>query len=264
MLKEQGIECARRTVAKYREALRRSRRPTCCWCAAVACSCAVPGATPCCSTCTAAWPARAGAAVAHPYRSEHDLYARPAPWPGRSGSPAAELQGRGDRPAQPAHQPELCRAAQDQGRRGDRFRAQGGACVPDVEHAVARCAHLRPPDHRHEATLYIDTSGEPLFKRGWREDKGDAPLKETLAAAMIAASGWDRARRPRPSRCTTPAAAAAPLPSRLRRSPATSRRQPAPLCVSRSCCRSSPMCGRHERRGPEAQNSAPAGARLRQ
>ena len=40
-------------------------------------------------------------------------------------------------------------------------------------------------------TIYIDTSGEPLFKRGWREDKGDAPLKETLAAAMIAASGWD-------------------------------------------------------------------------
>jgi putative N6-adenine-specific DNA methylase len=40
-------------------------------------------------------------------------------------------------------------------------------------------------------TLYMDTSGEPLFKRGWREDKGDAPLKETLAAAMIAASGWN-------------------------------------------------------------------------
>jgi putative N6-adenine-specific DNA methylase len=39
-------------------------------------------------------------------------------------------------------------------------------------------------------SLYIDTSGEPLFKRGWREDKGDAPLKETLAAAMLAASGW--------------------------------------------------------------------------
>jgi putative N6-adenine-specific DNA methylase len=41
-------------------------------------------------------------------------------------------------------------------------------------------------------TVYIDTSGEPLFKRGWREDKGDAPLKETLAAAMIASSGWDQ------------------------------------------------------------------------
>ncbi|WP_070400288.1 class I SAM-dependent RNA methyltransferase [Hydrogenophaga sp. PML113] len=44
-------------------------------------------------------------------------------------------------------------------------------------------------------TLYIDTTGEPLFKRGWREDKGDAPLKETLAAAMIAATGWDAQAR---------------------------------------------------------------------
>jgi putative N6-adenine-specific DNA methylase len=40
------------------------------------------------------------------------------------------------------------------------------------------------------AALYVDTSGEALFKRGWREAKGDAPLKETLAAAMLAAAGW--------------------------------------------------------------------------
>jgi len=40
------------------------------------------------------------------------------------------------------------------------------------------------------ATLYVDTSGEALFKRGWREDQGEAPLKETLAAAMLAAAGW--------------------------------------------------------------------------
>ncbi len=40
------------------------------------------------------------------------------------------------------------------------------------------------------ASLYVDTSGEPLFKRGWREDTGDAPLKETLAAALLAAAGW--------------------------------------------------------------------------
>ena len=40
------------------------------------------------------------------------------------------------------------------------------------------------------AVLYVDTSGEALFKRGWREDTGDAPLKETLAAAMLAAAGW--------------------------------------------------------------------------
>ncbi len=46
--------------------------------------------------------------------------------------------------------------------------------------------HLGP----ERAALYVDSSGEPLFKRGWREDKGDAPLKETLAAAMLAAAGW--------------------------------------------------------------------------
>lgn len=43
------------------------------------------------------------------------------------------------------------------------------------------------------ATLYADTSGEALFKRGWRDagaQKGEAPLKETLAAAMLAAAGW--------------------------------------------------------------------------
>ena len=41
-----------------------------------------------------------------------------------------------------------------------------------------------------QAALYVDTSGEALFKRGWRVDKGDAPLKETLAAAILAAAGW--------------------------------------------------------------------------
>jgi len=40
------------------------------------------------------------------------------------------------------------------------------------------------------AIVSVDTSGEALFKRGWREDKGEAPLKETLAAAMLAAAGW--------------------------------------------------------------------------
>ena len=71
----------------------------------------------------------------------------------------------------------------------DRFRAKRGerpsinTTWPDVR----VYAHVTTD----ECTLYIDTSGEPLFKRGWREDKGDAPLKETLAAAMIAATGWN-------------------------------------------------------------------------
>ena len=41
-----------------------------------------------------------------------------------------------------------------------------------------------------EATIYLDTSGEPLFKRGWRRDADAAPLRENLAAGIIALSGW--------------------------------------------------------------------------
>ncbi len=70
----------------------------------------------------------------------------------------------------------------------DRFRFKTGI-RPDVntQWPDARIyAHLTTDT----ATIYIDTSGEPLFKRGWRQDTGEAPLKETLAAAMIAASGW--------------------------------------------------------------------------
>jgi putative N6-adenine-specific DNA methylase len=43
------------------------------------------------------------------------------------------------------------------------------------------------------ATLYLDTSGESLFKRGWRLDKGEAPLRENLAAGMLVLAGWDPA-----------------------------------------------------------------------
>ncbi len=41
-----------------------------------------------------------------------------------------------------------------------------------------------------EATIYLDTSGEALFKRGWRRDADAAPLRENLAAGIIALSGW--------------------------------------------------------------------------
>lgn len=41
-----------------------------------------------------------------------------------------------------------------------------------------------------QATLYLDTSGEPLFKRGWRLDKGAAPLRENLAAGILRLAGW--------------------------------------------------------------------------
>jgi putative N6-adenine-specific DNA methylase len=71
----------------------------------------------------------------------------------------------------------------------DRFRAKRGE-RPSIETQWPDARIYAHLTHEY-LTLYIDTSGEPLFKRGWRTDKGDAPLKETLAAAMIAASGWN-------------------------------------------------------------------------
>lgn len=46
-------------------------------------------------------------------------------------------------------------------------------------------------DH-DECTVSLDTSGEPLHRRGYRLALAKAPLRETLAAAMLLAAGWDR------------------------------------------------------------------------
>ena len=43
---------------------------------------------------------------------------------------------------------------------------------------------------RNEAIIYLDTSGEPLSKRGYRKIPGSAPMQETLAAACIMATKW--------------------------------------------------------------------------
>ena len=55
----------------------------------------------------------------------------------------------------------------------------------------------RDPDVRvhafldaRQCTLYLDTSGEPLFKRGAREHVGEAPLKKNLAAGILHVAGW--------------------------------------------------------------------------
>ena len=57
--------------------------------------------------------------------------------------------------------------------------------------------NTRTPDMRisgfldaRTVTLYLDTSGEPLFKRGWRQETGDAPLRENLAAGLLRTAGW--------------------------------------------------------------------------
>ena len=73
----------------------------------------------------------------------------------------------------------------------DTFRKLCGGVRPSVE--------KRDPDvhivvylEKHKVTLAIDTSGVPLFKRGYRLEHGEAPIKEDLAAGLLALSGWDR------------------------------------------------------------------------
>jgi len=70
----------------------------------------------------------------------------------------------------------------------DRFRETVGS-RPNINRAS--------PDVRVHAFLesargafYLDTSGEPLFKRGWRSGSGEAPLRENLAAGVVMLSGW--------------------------------------------------------------------------
>lgn len=48
--------------------------------------------------------------------------------------------------------------------------------------------------NREQAAISFDTSGGSLHKRGYRKSSGTAPMKETLAAAMIALSGWQADR----------------------------------------------------------------------
>lgn len=134
------------------------------------------------------WPLAEG-----PYRDEHDLYraARALDWAAWI-TPAQTL--RVDVSAQRSPLQSLnfaalrikdavCDALRD---------ATGERPSVDTRQPDLPLALFVGPAH---FTLYVDTSGEALFKRGWRNErhgavKGEAPLKETLAAAMLAATGW--------------------------------------------------------------------------
>jgi putative N6-adenine-specific DNA methylase len=45
--------------------------------------------------------------------------------------------------------------------------------------------------HRDQCTISMDTSGDLLHRRGYRQETAKAPLRETLAAALLMASGWE-------------------------------------------------------------------------
>lgn len=81
------------------------------------------------------------------------------------------------------------------------LRAKDGVCdrLREMEGARPDIDTVRPDARVHlflderSATLYLDTSGESLFKRGWRLDKGEAPLRENLAAGLLALADWSPA-----------------------------------------------------------------------
>jgi len=122
------------------------------------------------------------------YRSEDDVYraAKSVPWARRFdrrltlrvnvsaiGSPLRSLDFITLR-----IKDAVCdRLLADAGRRPDIDTAQ-----PDVRvHAFFEAERF---------TLYLDTSGEPLFKRGWRKSAGEAPLKENLADGILRLTNW--------------------------------------------------------------------------
>lgn len=72
----------------------------------------------------------------------------------------------------------------------DQFREKLGE-RPDVDAKKPDLlVHVRAV--KNQFTIMIDTSGESLFMRGYRLEAGDAPLKENLAAGLVALSGWNK------------------------------------------------------------------------
>lgn len=72
----------------------------------------------------------------------------------------------------------------------DQFRNKFGV-RPDVDNANAELRiHVRSIKNHYMVAL--DLSGESLFKRGYRREVGEAPLKENLAAGLLMLTEWDR------------------------------------------------------------------------
>jgi len=75
-----------------------------------------------------------------------------------------------------------------------------------------------------EATLSLDAVGGPLYKRGWRARVGAAPLRETMAAAMLAFGGFDGERPFLDPMCGSGTLAVEAALSAARRAPGLRRR----------------------------------------
>lgn len=72
----------------------------------------------------------------------------------------------------------------------DRFRERTGK-RPDVD-LLRPSFKLYVHIFRNEVSLNLDSSGDPLYKRGYRSDINEAPMKEVLAAGLVKLSGWEK------------------------------------------------------------------------
>ena len=70
----------------------------------------------------------------------------------------------------------------------DRFRDQSGK-RPDVKKDAL--IHINLHLFHDQISVSLDSSGAPLFKRGYREETGMAPINEVLAAGIIRLAGWN-------------------------------------------------------------------------
>lgn len=71
----------------------------------------------------------------------------------------------------------------------DSFRGQTGSRPSVDKHRPDVRVHAFIDENNIQ--IFIDTSGEALFKRGYRQDAGDAPLRENLAAGLLMLAGYD-------------------------------------------------------------------------
>ncbi|MEI6020757.1 MAG: THUMP domain-containing protein, partial [Bacteroidota bacterium] len=72
----------------------------------------------------------------------------------------------------------------------DRFRDKTGK-RPDVD-LIRPIFKLYVHIYKNEVSLNIDSSGDPLYKRGYRADINEAPMKEVLAAGLVKLSSWEK------------------------------------------------------------------------
>jgi putative N6-adenine-specific DNA methylase len=124
-----------------------------------------------------------------PYRSEQDVYkaAYDLPWPDRFAA-SRTIKVKVSARRCPLKSLDFLT-----------LRIKDAVCDRFVKTIGTRpSVDTRRPDIRIDAfldqttvTFYLDTSGEPLFKRGFRRASVEAPLRENLAAGLLRLAGWN-------------------------------------------------------------------------